>query len=84
MKGLIKTNHGNTGISINQHRVERENTGNPGGNAKMQGIRAVMQGNLGMEVIITKNSNENDKLKECREVKIIENEHICKNVISQI
>ena len=44
----------------------------------MQGVRAVMQGNLGMEVIIIKNSNENDKLKECREVKIIENEHICK------
>ena len=50
----------------------------------MRWIRAVMQGNLGMEVIITKNGNENDKFKECREVKIIENGHICKKVISQI
>ena len=31
---------------------------------------------------MTKNSNENDKLKEWREVKLIENEHICKNLVS--
>ena len=28
--------------------------------------------------------NRNDKFKEWREVKIIENEHICKNLVLQI
>ena len=41
-------------------------------------------GNLSIAVEITKNSNENDKFKEWREVKIKENEHICKNLVSQI
>ena len=33
---------------------------------------------------MTQNSSENNKLKEQREVKIIENEHICKNLVSHI
>ena len=37
-------------------------------------------GNLGIAVEITQNSNGNDKFKEWREVKIIENEHVCKNL----
>ena len=41
-------------------------------------------GNLGMAVEMTKESNGNDKLKEWREVKIIENEHICKNLVLHI
>ena len=32
---------------------------------------------------MTQNCFENDKLKEWREVKIIENERICKNLVSQ-
>ena len=34
-----------------------------------------------MAVEMTQNSNGNNKLKKWREVKIIENEHICKNLI---
>ena len=33
---------------------------------------------------MTSNSNGNDKFKEWREVKIIKNEHICKNLVSHI
>ena len=33
---------------------------------------------------MTKNSSRNNKFKEWREVKIIENEHICKNLGSHI
>ena len=47
--------------------------GNKCGNAGNQG------GNLGIAIEMTQNCSENDKLKECREVKIIENGHICKN-----
>ena len=33
---------------------------------------------------MAQNSNRNDKFKERREVKIIENEHICENSVSHI
>ena len=41
-------------------------------------------GNLGTADEVTQNSNGNDKFKEWREAKIIENEHICKNPVSRI
>ena len=37
-----------------------------------------------MAVEMTQNNNGNDKFKEQREAKIVENEHICKNAVSQI
>ena len=40
-------------------------------------------GNLGA-VEMAQNSNRNDKFKERREVKIIENEHICENLVPHI
>ena len=53
-------------------------------NAENQrGYAGNLGGNLVIAAEMTQNS-ENDKLKECREVKIIENEYICKNVISHI
>ena len=33
---------------------------------------------------MTYNSNKNDKFKKWREVKIVKNKHICKNLISHI
>ena len=33
---------------------------------------------------MAQNSNRNDKFKERREVKIIENEHICENLVPHI
>ena len=54
---------------------------------KMWGIRVAMQANkvklnyIGRNGI---NSNGNDKFKEWREVQIIENEHICKNLVPHI
>ena len=53
-------------------------------NAENQcGFAGNLGGNLGIAAEMTQNS-ENDKLKECREVKIIENEYICKNLVSRI
>ena len=52
------------------------NVGNKCGDAGNQG------GNLGIAVEMTQNSSGNDKLKELREVKIIENGHICKTLVS--
>ena len=52
------------------------NAGNQGGDAGNQNW------NLVIAVEITKNSNENDKLKEWREVRLIENEHIRKILVS--
>ena len=49
------------------------NAGNKCGNAGNQG------GNLGITIEMTQNCSDDDKLKESREVKIIENGHICKN-----
>ena len=37
-----------------------------------------------MVVEMTQNNNLNDKFKEQRETKIVENEHISKNAVSQI
>ena len=55
-----------------------ENVGNQGGDTGSQGW------NVGITAQITENSSGNDKFKECREVKIIEKEHICKELISNI
>ena len=41
-------------------------------------------GNLSKLVEMTENSNGNDKFKEWREVKIIQNKHIFKNVVPHI
>ena len=63
-------------------------TGNLGGNmenGENQCYGAGNQGgNLGRAVKMTQNNSENDKLKEWRKVKIIENEHLCKNLFSHI
>ena len=55
-----------------------KNAGNKGGDVENQG------GNLGIAEEMTQESNGNDKFKEWREVKIIENEHICKNLVLHI
>ena len=52
--------------------------GNQNSNPENQG------GNLSMVVEMTQNSNGNNKLKELREVKIIENEHIRKNSLTHL
>ena len=52
--------------------------GGQGGDAGNQG------GNLSKQVEMTQNSNGNDKFKKWREVKIVKNKHICKNLISHI
>ena len=54
------------------------NMGNQGGDAGNQ------DANLSIAVEMTQNSNVNDKFKEWREVKIIENERISKNLVSHI
>ena len=40
--------------------------------------------NLGIAVGVTQNSYGSNKFKEWREIKIIKNEHICKNLVSHI
>ena len=57
---------------------QSENGGNQDGDVENQGR------NLGIAVEMTQESNGNDKFKECREVKIIENEHICKDLFLHI
>ena len=52
--------------------------GNQGGNEGNQG------GNLSIAAEMTCNSNWKDKFKEWREVKVIEINHIFKNVVSHI
>ena len=68
----------------NQHG----NAGNLDGNAKNVGNQGDdvgnQGGNLSIAVEMTWNSNRNDKLKEWREVKIIEDDHICKDLVSDI
>ena len=55
------------------------------GNAGNQGCDAENQnGNLDIAVGMTQNGNGKDKFKQQIEVKIIENEHICKNSVSHI
>ena len=67
---------------------QRGNAGNLGGNAKnagnWDGDPENQNRNLGIAVEMAYNSNGNDKFKEWREVKIIENERVCKNLISHI
>ena len=55
-----------------------KNAGNQGGDVENQG------GNLGIAVEMKQESNRNGKFKEWREVKVIENEHICKNLVLHI
>ena len=51
----------------------------------MQGIKVeTLSGKSGKTVETMQNSNGNDKFKEWRKVKIIENECICKNLVSHI
>ena len=55
---------------------------------KIRGTRVIMQEikmeNLGIAVKMTQNSNGHDKFKEWKEVKITENEHICKKLVPRI
>ena len=55
-----------------------KNAGNQGGDVENQG------GKLGIAEEMTQESNRNDKFKEWIEIKIIENEHICKNFVLHI
>ena len=74
---------GNAG-AVNQ----QGNAGNLGGNTQnvvSQGGDAGNQGgNLSIAVEMTQNSNGNDKFKQRRKVKIIENKYICNNLVSNI
>ena len=54
------------------------NVGNQGGDAGNP------DGNLDIAVEMTQNDNGNDKLKKWREVEIIENEQVYKNLVSII
>ena len=65
-------------VGVREMRGYTENAENLCGDAGNQG------GNLGIAVEMAQTSNANDKLKEWREVKIIEKEHICKNLVSHI
>ena len=47
---------------------------------KIRRIRVTM-GIIGIVIEMIWKSNGNDKFKECREVKIIEKENICKNLV---
>ena len=55
-----------------------KNTANQGGDVENQG------GNLGVEVEMKLESTGKDKFKEWREARIIENEHIYKNLVLHI
>ena len=61
---------------------------NLGTNVENTGTKCADAGNqcgvFGITVEMTQNIRGNDKLKEVREIKIIENEHICKNLVSHI
>ena len=61
----------------NLHR-NAKNAGNQGGDVKNQG------GNLGIAAEMKYESNKNGKFKEWREVKVIENEQACKNLVLHI
>ena len=69
-------------------RNQRMNAGNVDGNAKNVGNQdwdaRNQGGNLNIATEITSNSNGNDKFKDRREVKIIENDYICKNLVLYI
>ena len=55
-----------------------KNAGNQGGDVQDQG------GNLGIAVETKQESNGNNKFKEWREVKVIENKQICENLVLHI
>ena len=64
-----------------------ENTRNQGGDVENQGGNLYIQQKQyrnSIAVEMKSESNGNDKFKEWREVKIIENEHICKNLVLRI
>ena len=67
---------------------QRGQAGNVGKNAKIVGNlgddAGNEGGNLSIAVEMIQNSNENNKFKEWREVKIVKNKHICKNLVSHI
>ena len=67
---------------------QRGNEKNLDRNAKNMGNQDGDVGNHGRNLSIVVemiwNSNGNNKFKEWREVKIIENEHICKKLVSRI
>ena len=69
------------GVSVRMRgtRVKmREKMGDQGDDARNQ------VWNLSIAVEMSQNSKGNDKFKEWREVKIIENKHVCKNLVSHI
>ena len=55
-----------------------KNVANQGGDVKNQG------GDWARAVEIKQGSNKNGRFKEWREIKVIKNEHICKNLILHI
>ena len=55
-----------------------KNAGNQGGDGENQGA------NLGIAVEMKQEGNINGKFKEWREVKVIENKQICKNLVLHI
>ena len=65
------------GFCIKRLQIQK-NVGNQGGDAGNQGW------NLSIAVEMRYNSNKNDNFKDWREVKIIENENISKNLILHI
>ena len=66
----------------------RRYAGHTGGNAKNKesqcGNARNQGGNLGIRVEMAYNSSGNDKLNKWRKVKIIENERICKSLVSHV
>ena len=64
------------------------NAGSLDGNAKNVGNQGDHVGNQGRNVSIavemTKNGNGNEEFKEWRKVRIMENEQICKKLVSNI
>ena len=75
-------------LDVNAGKVRNQgekwgNLGNQGKNVGNQGSDAEnSDGNLGIAVEMAQNNS--DKFKEWGEVKTIENEHICKNLVSHI
>ena len=56
----------------------QKNAGNQSVDVETQG------GNLDIAVEMKQESNRNGKFKEWREVKVTENEHICKNLVLKV
>ena len=86
---------GNWGMELVKGKEWNGNVGNEQGDAvnlggNMEDAREQCDsawnqvGNLGIAVEMTWSMSGNDKLKEWRDITIIENELICKNVVSYI